>query len=139
MTYLYKFTYQKDPTVAGFKGPMSIQLSDYYFADGVVEAVDSRDLIKASIQRILNTVRGERVMQPWFGSNLRKILFEPLDAITLLQLKEDITNLINYQEPRIIVNDLSFHMDKENHTVYINLQFRYKREDIEESFDFYIS
>ena len=78
-------------------------------------------------------------MQPWFGSNLRKILFEPLDAITLLQLKEDITNLINYQEPRIIVNDLSFHMDKENHTVYINLQFRYKREDIEESFDFYIS
>lgn len=43
----------------------------------------------------------ERPFQPQIGSNIRRMLFEPMDGITSSAIKDDITNVIKNYEPRI--------------------------------------
>ena len=47
-------------------------------------------LIKSNLKQLLGTLPGERVMLPNFGLDLRKYLFEPLDAITFSEMKQEI-------------------------------------------------
>jgi hypothetical protein len=47
-------------------------------------------LIKDAVQQLLRTERGERVMLPNFGCNLRKFLFQPLDESTFEGIKREI-------------------------------------------------
>jgi len=51
--------------------------------------------IKNGIKQLLKTERGERVMLPSFGCNLRKFLFQPLDEVTFSQIREEIVTSIN--------------------------------------------
>ncbi len=48
------------------------------------------DLIKGAVQQLLLTERGERIMLPNFGCNLRKYLFQPLDENTFESIKREI-------------------------------------------------
>jgi phage baseplate assembly protein W len=47
-------------------------------------------LIRDAVKQLLQTERGERVMLPNFGCNLRKYLFQPLDEQTFLAIREEI-------------------------------------------------
>jgi phage baseplate assembly protein W len=54
-------------------------------------------LVKDAVQQLLKTERGERVMLPRFGCNLRKYLFQPLDENTFNDIKEEISfSFYNY-------------------------------------------
>jgi len=48
------------------------------------------NLIKGAVKQLLQTERGERLMLPNFGCNLRKFLFQPLDSYLFEQIKEEI-------------------------------------------------
>jgi hypothetical protein len=48
------------------------------------------DLIKGAVKQLLLTERGERIMLPNFGCNLRKFLFQPLDESTFEGIKREI-------------------------------------------------
>ncbi len=139
MGYKYEYTYPIDETSAGYSGPIAIELGQDRFAAGILEATDHRNLIRSSIQRILGTVRGERVMQPEFGSNLRKMLFEPIDNILVEDIREGIKNTIESQDPRVIVTGIDFDFDYDNHTIYIAISYKYNRTGLEDSFNFIIS
>ena len=134
MSYPYSFNYKKDNSVAGYSGPSPLIISNDEFASGIVNPKDSRVLIQASIQRILMVSPGERVMQPEFGMNLRKMLFEPLDEMLVNDIKEHIIMALTEQEPRIIVQNLDFDINEEQHSIYISIQYRYKRTGLEDSF-----
>tara|TARA_R110000796_G_scaffold247100_1_gene372335 strand:+ start:329 stop:793 length:465 start_codon:yes stop_codon:yes gene_type:complete len=47
-------------------------------------------LIKNAVQQLLRTERGERLMLPNFGCNLRKFLFQPLDEFLFESIKREI-------------------------------------------------
>jgi|TARA_A100000172_G_scaffold79680_2_gene67314 hypothetical protein len=47
-------------------------------------------MIKQSVSQLLRIERGERVMIPSYGCNLRKYLFQPLDEITFENIKREI-------------------------------------------------
>ena len=47
-------------------------------------------MIKAAVKQLLMTQRGERIMLPNFGCNLRKYLFQPLDESTFEAIKREI-------------------------------------------------
>ena len=47
-------------------------------------------MIKNSVKQLLRTEKGERVMLPNFGCNLRKYLFQPLDQTTFENIKREI-------------------------------------------------
>jgi phage baseplate assembly protein W len=57
--------------------------------------------IQSSLQVLLSTRLGERVMQPLFGCNLDVMLFELLDTTLKTEMKNLIERAILYFEPRI--------------------------------------
>ena len=47
-------------------------------------------LIKDAVKQLLLTERGERLMLPGYGCNLKKFLFQPLDELTFEAIKREI-------------------------------------------------
>ena len=72
------------------------------------DLVVSRDAsaIKQAIVNLLLTNKGERLMTPDYGSDIRSYLFEPLDYGTASQITGNIRYTIDRWEPRISVIDL---------------------------------
>jgi len=64
--------------------------------------------IKSSLIIILSTTVGERIMQPEFGSNLDKLVFEPMDTTFATYITQLIRNAILYFEPRITLDNVSY-------------------------------
>ena len=62
--------------------------------------------INQSLKVLLNTYYYERPFRPDVGSNLRRILFEPADPITIQDLRASIETLIINYEPRVIIRDI---------------------------------
>ena len=58
------------------------------------------DLIKQDILNHFNTRKGERVMNPRFGSIIWDLLMEPLTAETRQALNDDITTICRF-DPRV--------------------------------------
>ena len=63
--------------------------------------------IKQSIVNLLLTNKGERLMNPTYGSDIRSYLFEPMDYGTANQIKNNISDTIETFEPRIRVLQIS--------------------------------
>jgi phage baseplate assembly protein W len=62
--------------------------------------------VKQSIKNLLLTRPGERPFQPDVGSELYRILFEPMDVLTAEALKGIITTCIRNYEPRVRLQDV---------------------------------
>ncbi|GHC57901.1 GPW/gp25 family protein [Ulvibacter litoralis] len=57
--------------------------------------------INQSLEILLSTRLGERVMLPNYGCNLEEMLFQTLDVTLKTYIKDLITTAILYHEPRI--------------------------------------
>ena len=68
-----------------------------------VAMVSDEDDILSSLQILLSTRPGERVMRPQFGCNLDDLLFDNLDTTLKTLMADRITTAILYHEPRIEV------------------------------------
>lgn len=68
--------------------------------DTVVMTSDEVD-IQYSLQILLSTRKGERVMEPDYGCNLDEMLFEPMTTTFKTYISEMIKTAILYYEPRI--------------------------------------
>lgn len=71
-----------------------------------VEMLSGREDIISSINILLTTNLGERVMQPRYGLSRESILFDPIDANFQAVLLEQVRTSILYYEPRVILNDV---------------------------------
>ena len=75
---------------------------------GTVEMVSAEIDINQSLQILLSTSLGERVMQPTYGCNLLDYQFEPLNSNLLAFIRSTVERALLYHEPRIIVESISF-------------------------------
>jgi phage baseplate assembly protein W len=57
--------------------------------------------IASSLEVLLQTVRGERVMLPQYGCNLDELIFENFDTRMKTLMTDKIESAILYHEPRI--------------------------------------
>lgn len=71
---------------------------------GSVQLVSGNDDIRQSLNILLSTSLGERVMQPDYGCNLNMYMFDALDNSLIGIIKHTVENAILYYEPRIIVD-----------------------------------
>ncbi len=71
-----------------------------------VETVAGEDDIQQSLQILLSTSLGERVMQDTFGCDLHVLLFEEVDQSLVNTMQQIVTDAILYHEPRINLDDL---------------------------------
>ena len=69
---------------------------------GTVDMVGDVQDIEQSLQILLSTSLGERVMQPEYGCNLEDYMFDTLNNSVIGIIKHTVENAILYYEPRII-------------------------------------
>lgn len=62
--------------------------------------------VQSSLEILLSTRQGERVMRPDYGCNLDELVFEPLTTTFKTYIKDLISTAILYYEPRITVNKI---------------------------------
>ncbi|SFW12380.1 GPW/gp25 family protein [Chitinophaga sancti] len=78
---------------------------------GAVELVSDYEDIHESLNILLSTSLGERVMQPKYGCNLNDYLFEPLSSSMIGYIKDRVQTAILFYEPRIIADKIDVTAD----------------------------
>ena len=66
-----------------------------------VKMATGQEDIEQSIEILLGTIKGERIMRPDYGSNMDEMVFESFDQSLKTYLKDSIGTAILYHEPRI--------------------------------------
>ena len=90
--------------------------------DQLVRLTNS-EAIKRSIRSLILTERGERFFQPNVGSNISRILFEPMTPQTGILLEQYIVETISTYEPR--AKDLQIYVqpDEFNNAYNVSIVF----------------
>lgn len=87
----------------------------------------TEDAIKSNIRLFLLTQRGERLMQPNLGLNLRKFLFENITENTAVEIENDIVQAFSYWMPFVQIQDIKIDLSNQNaNTIGIELIFKVK-------------
>ncbi|MBX2926830.1 MAG: GPW/gp25 family protein [Saprospiraceae bacterium] len=68
-----------------------------------VEMVEARQDIEQSLEILLSTSLGERVLQPEYGCNLSDLQFDPVNSSFIGYLRSLVSDAILYHEARIRV------------------------------------
>ncbi|MEP7377637.1 MAG: GPW/gp25 family protein [Chitinophagaceae bacterium] len=79
--------------------------------------------VKSSIEIILKTITGERVMLPTFGCNLQPYVFESMDPPLIALMEKIVLDALAIHEPRIIVAGILSTPDVLNGKLDMNVQF----------------
>jgi phage baseplate assembly protein W len=85
------------------------------------------DCIRQDILNQFNTRKGERVMNPDFGTIIWDAIFEPMTDSIKQEIIEDIRNILR-NEPRIIVEDVK--VDEYQTGLLLELTVRYRTNDL---------
>ena len=93
---------------------------------GGLKKVINEDSVRTSINNILGTFQGERIMLPEFASNLRSLVFERTTRDLTDKFAIDVKNMIERWDDRVIVSTVSFNIDPDNHFVSITVLFMIK-------------
>ena len=80
--------------------------------------------IRGSLTILLSTRVGERVMQPKYGCNLDRLLFEPLDSGLQAYMQDLVRTAILYFEPRIILDRVHLRLQQNKGRVDVELDYR---------------
>ena len=88
-----------------------------------VEMLSDEYDIQSSLEILLSTRVGERVMQPKYGCNMEKLLFEPLDTTLQAYMKDLIRTAILYFEPRIILESITLVPVVNEGRINVNIEF----------------
>lgn len=86
--------------------------------------VEKEEDIRQSLQVILSTRIGERIMRPDFGTDLHNMVYHNMDLTARTQLRAAIEKAILYWEPRIMLTNVTFDMSEDrNGVLYILLEY----------------
>lgn len=80
----------------GWKFPIEVDS-----ATGRIRMSSYEENIEESVRIILGTRKGERVMEPEFGSRLHEYAFEEADYTTRYSMKNEVEHALARWEPRI--------------------------------------
>ena len=86
--------------------------------DSVDMTSDEQD-VQISLQILLATRKGERVMQPDYGCNLDEMVFEPMTTSFKTYIRETIKTAILFYEPRIELNSIKIDSSRETEGVIL--------------------
>jgi phage baseplate assembly protein W len=81
------------------------------------------DSVKEAIKNLVLTDRGERLMQPNLGGNIRAMLFENMTPASLKLIEEQVKSVIEIYEPRAEVLDVIVNGSLDDNTVKVTVKF----------------
>jgi phage baseplate assembly protein W len=98
-------------TAFGFKGTGWAFPPAFSAGGGEVEMVGGDDDIHQSLEILLATVPGERLMQPDFGCDLDAFVFEAADQSLITRITRMVSDAVLYHEPRVDLRDVNIAPD----------------------------
>ena len=103
----------KDMAFSMFANPMSGDMGKKIGAGAV----------KGAILSILKTDFNERLFQPEFGSNIRALLFEQMNPITVERIKTEVREAVQRHEPRAQVIGIQVEAQEEKNRYLVKILF----------------
>jgi phage baseplate assembly protein W len=91
--------------------------------NGALGFVSGMELIRQSVEIILDTEPGERIMLPAFGCGLRRYLMQPNTLSTRTAMQEDIATAVATWEPRISISSVAVTTDDDPTLVWIEISY----------------
>lgn len=82
--------------------------------------------IRQSLRNLLFTIPGERPFQPYLGTELYRLMFEPMDPITISALDQTIERTIQNFEPRVELQLIQLVAAPDENSVDISIFFKVK-------------
>lgn len=89
---------------------------------GVEMIADETDVM-SSLDVLISTVTGERIMHPRYGCNLQPFVYEPLNIATKTMIEKIIKDAVTLNEPRIL--DPVFTIDYDDYEGKIKIQIEF--------------
>ena len=103
----------KDMAYSMFANPMS----------GDMGKKTGASAVKGAIVSILKTDFNERLFQPEFGSNIRALLFEPMNPITEERIKTAVEDAVKAHEPRAQIIGITVEGQEEQNRYLVSVVF----------------
>jgi phage baseplate assembly protein W len=85
--------------------------------------IKNEDSVKQAIKNAILTDVGERFFNPYYGSGIKKLLFENFGPFMEEEILRHVNLTVNQFEPRAIINDVKVVEDEDSGTLSINIVF----------------
>jgi phage baseplate assembly protein W len=102
---------------------LPIQITNVAFKQNYTEI----EQLKSNIKNLLLTKRGERLMNPLFGTGVETVLFEPITEEFEDNVQTIITDSVEKYIPNVSIDEITVDISNENkdkNSVNISLKFR---------------
>ena len=80
--------------------------------------------IARSIRNIVFTSPGEKIFNPEFGSEISKVLFENIDEISAISIKDEIETSIRNYEPRVQLEEVDIEPNYDNNQFDVRINYK---------------
>jgi phage baseplate assembly protein W len=103
----------------GISLPFGVENTDQLFN----QTYSTKDQIKSNLINLLLTQKGERILNPLFGCDLKRVLFENITSVTETIINDVITSAVNIYLPEITIADIILNNDIDNNTINITINY----------------
>ena len=91
---------------------------------GDLIALKNENAIARSVRNIVLTTPGEKIHDPYFGSNVNALLFENVDEISAVAIRDEIENSLKNYEPRIVLEEILVDPDYDNNQFDVTISYQ---------------
>lgn len=86
----------------------------------------TQDQVKSNLINLLLTYNGERILNPKFGADLPRLLFEPITNDLIKKIQDQIITNVNVYIPEIILTNIEVTPDIDRNTLYVMVEYQLK-------------
>lgn len=86
----------------------------------------TQDQIKSNLINLLLTYKGERILNPEFGADLPRLLFDQITDETYNKIQNQIISSVTTYIPEIILTNIEITPDTDINSLYINISYQIK-------------
>ncbi len=92
----------------------------------------TKDAIKTNLINFFLTGKGKSVLNPTFGSDIKRFIFDPINANTSIVMKNLITKELEVYFPRVEPIDINVTQVEDRNTIQFSVQYTIKQSNIED-------
>ena len=86
--------------------------------------IKNETAIARSVKNLVLTSQGEKFFNSNFGTKVSKLLFENIDEMTALMIKDEIESTLSRYEPRIEIMDIVVKPNYDNNEFLTTVQYK---------------
>ena len=101
---------------------LDLKFTQHPVKKDIVLSVDDQAVIR-SVRNLIMTNHYERPFHPEIGSNVRRMLFEPISPLTANYLQREIADTIKNFEPRATIKEVVVQVDPDHNYYQANISF----------------